>query len=537
MTAPVRQPSPPGAPAPDRPEPRRRWTRRRHPSGALARIEARHLARSPLLWTGFGLALALLTVSQLPFMSWPVLAGDDLFGYQTGYLLSGGALLAGAWLGLRDRATGAADLVAVTPTAPWRLQRTRLASVAAVTAGAFAVAFAAALAVSAVRGGRGTPDLRLLADGALAVVLGGWVGVAVGRLSGSRMVSVLAAPVWVAGCLFAGTWPEFFAGEPPLAVQRLAPLLFVQEERSAEFGFLPDPLWPHLGYLLGLVLLVGIGLLTLAARGSGQGPSVAPVVATVMAGVVLVTAGGVGVVTLPHRLVVLGPDRADWRPLSQVTAESGDRPWSYPDDGHARACAGDATLTACVYPAYGQGLAHVVRDAVAPVAVLFAGLPGVPTRVRMVPSQDSSSSHSACRGSEAQFGEPEARALSRDDRDGRFHYIDVYLRCALGEYNWGVGVDDHQGDQPPSEALDTVKLWALLVSGNVTGEELRRAWAQDGHPNPIPIVLPTLSPEVVAAADAMAALPADQVRAELAPVWDRLRAGILPVSELPGQRP
>ena len=44
-------------------------------------------------------------------MSWPVLAGDDLFGYQTGYLLGGGALLAGAWLGLRDRATGAADLV------------------------------------------------------------------------------------------------------------------------------------------------------------------------------------------------------------------------------------------------------------------------------------------------------------------------------------------------------------------------------------------------------------------------------------------
>ena len=236
----------------------------------------------------------------------------------------------------------------------------RLASVAAVAAGAFAVAFAAALAVSAVRGGRGMPELRLLADGALAVVLGGWVGVAVGRLSGSRMVSVLAAPVWVAGCLLAGAWPAFFAGEPALAVQRLAPLLAFNSttERSAEFGFLPDPLWPHLGYLLGLVLLVGVGLLTLAARGSGQRPPAAPLLAAVLAGVVLVTAGGVGVVTLPHRLVVLGPDRADWRPLSEVTAESGDRPWTYPDDGHARACAGDATLTACVYPAYGQGLAQ-----------------------------------------------------------------------------------------------------------------------------------------------------------------------------------
>jgi hypothetical protein len=279
----------------------------------------------------------------------------------------------------------------------------------------------------------------------------------------------------------------------------------------------------------------------LAARGGGQRPPVAPVVVAVLAGMVLVTAGGVGVVTLPHRLVVLGPDRADWKPLREVTAEAGDRLWTYPEDGHARACAGDATLTACVYPAYGQGLARVVRDAVAPVAVLFAGLPDVPTRVRMVPSQQSSSSHSGCRSSEAQFGEPEARALSRDDRDGRFHYVDVYLRCALGEHNWGIGVNDHLGDEPPSEALEAVKVWALQASGNVTGEELRRAWAEEGHPNrvrdPIPVTLHTFSPEVVAAADAMAALPHHQVRAELAPVWERLRAGRLTLAELPGQRP
>ena len=38
------------------------------------------------------------------------------------------------------------------------------------------------------------------------------------------------------------------------------------------------------------------------------------------------------------------------------------------------------------------------------------------------------------------------------------------------------------------------------------------------------------------AALAMAGLPAAQVRGELAPVWERLRAGTLPASELPGQR-
>jgi hypothetical protein len=109
-----------------------------------------------------------------------------------------------------------------------------------------------------------------------------------------------------------------------------------------------------------------------------------------------------------------------------------------------------------------------------------------------------------------------------------------YLRCAVGEVNWGVGVD---GNQPPSEALDAVKVWALLASGTVTGDELRRSWAQEGHPNPIPITLPTLSPEVVAAAEAMAALPPGRVRAELAPVWEGLRAGRLPLAELPGQQP
>jgi hypothetical protein len=45
------------------------------------------------------------------------------------------------------------------------------------------------------------------------------------------------------------------------------------------------------------------------------------------------------------------------------------------------------------------------------------------------------------------------------------------------------------------------------------------------------------SPGTVEATLALAALPNDQVRAELAPVWERLRAGTLPLSELPGARP
>jgi hypothetical protein len=156
---------------------------------AVVRVETRHLVRSPLLWTGFVLAAY--------GGGWGLAVEDlDVVAYQNGFLVSAGATWAGAWLGLRDRATGAADLLAVTPTAPWWLWRARLIALALAGAAVFALFFGAVLAVSAIRGGRGVPDLRLLGDGALAVVLSGLVGVAVGRLSGSRLVAVLAGAVW-----------------------------------------------------------------------------------------------------------------------------------------------------------------------------------------------------------------------------------------------------------------------------------------------------------------------------------------------------
>jgi hypothetical protein len=493
---------------------------------AIAWIEVGHLARSPLLWLGLVLGVAFATLNMVPWSSWPVLAGDDLIVYTSGGpLLSGGAVLAGAWLALRDRTSGAADLVGVTPTAPWRLTLARLAGVAVAAAGAFAVAFALALAFSAIRGGRGIPELRLLADGALAVVLGGWVGVAVGRLSGSRMVSLLAAPIWVAFCLVVGTWAAMASTD--WSLQRLSPLLTIAD-RSAEFGLLPDPLWPHLGYLLGLVLVAGVGLLGLAARGSGQRPPLRSMLTVGLAGVVLVAAGGTGAVTLPSRLLVVGRDRADWQPASEAEVEAmvSNRSWTYPDDGRATSCAADTTLEVCVYPAYGQRLARHTLTLMQPVARLFADLPGVPTRVRMVPDQHIVPGphylQSLCRGTELRLGERQAR--SGTSRASRFHYVDLYLTCALRP----------GGGDPDSYSRYVVQLWALQASGTITTEELRRAAEGD----PIPeLMLIGASPAVAAAALATAQLPADRVRSELPLVWEQLRAGQLPLSELPGQRP
>jgi hypothetical protein len=476
---------------------------------ALARIEARHLARSPLLW--LGVALAAASVAPSLWSSWPVLAGDDLLAYQSSLLVGTGAAWAGAWLGLRDRASGAADLLAVTPTAPWRLWWARLAALAAAGAAGLALLFAAILAVSAARGGRGTADLRLLADGALAVVLGGLVGVAVGRSRGSRLVAVLAGVLWYLLCMFAAD-----SGMSP--AYRLSPALMLEGSRSVEFGFLPDPFWPHLAYLLGLVLLAGLLLLNLAARGSGQRPAHAPVLAAVVAGLVLVASGSARLVALPEAVVPLGPDRADWKPGAEAEAVLSNPSFAYPEDRRAISCAGDTALTVCVYPAYGTGLARRVHAAVRPVAGLLAGLPGIPTRVRTVPLNAGS-----CRGGELQLWEQFVRALQRRE------YAGAYLTCALG-----------QDDEPEAtggstvDARDAVRFWGLLASGAVTRQELQRASERDlwqlqaAGERPSAAVAPALT---------MAELPPDRVRAELARLWERLRAGTLPVSELPGQRP
>jgi hypothetical protein len=481
---------------------------------ALARVEARHLARSALLWLGVALGAGVTALE----MSWylPALAGDDLILYRGGgMLISAGALLAGAWLGLRDRVTGAAELVAVTPTAPWRPWRARLAGVAVVAAAVFAVGFAAALAVSAARGGRGDPDLRLLADGILALVLGGWVGVAVGRVSGSRMVAVLAAPVWLALCVVVG-----FPGLIPassVAVQNLAPVLNLPY-RSAAYGFLPDPLWPHLGYLFGLTVLVGALLVVLVARGGGGLPLKA-LLAVAVAGLVLAGTAATRLLALPDGLLVLAPDSSTWKPVQgdlwAAADEVVNRPgWSFPADGHARTCAGDATLSVCVYPAYGRRLARSIHETVAPVAAAFTGLPGAPTQVRMVPI-----GFGGCGDAEVQVGEPRVREPSTlSDQQIRFYYIGLYLDCALG-----IGRDDHT--VPIGEAREAVWLWAELHGGIFTREQLQQEAGNE----------PSLV--VRAATLAMAELPSGQVRAELAPVWARLRAGTLPLSELPGQLP
>jgi hypothetical protein len=129
-----------------------------------------------------------------------------------------------------------------------------------------------------------------------------------------------------------------------------------------------------------------------------------------------------------------------------------------------------------------------------------------------------------CNGDEVQMGETTLSWLrSHESLAGG------YLSCALGQVHEPVPSGDAAGD-----VRDAVKLWALLAGGVVTIEELQRAGDSDlwqlGANGERPSAM-------VAPAIAMSELSADRVRSGLAARWERLRAGTLPVNELPGQRP
>ena len=356
-------------------------------------------------------------VAALPFMSWPILAGDDLLAYQTGFWSAAGPLLAGAWLGLRDRASGAADLVAVTPTAPWRLwgpgwppsrwsppacSRSRSPPPWPSRPSAAAAAPRSPAAGRRGPGGgawrlgrRGRRPAQRLAHGVGA----GRPGVGGRPADGGAGRRCRRAAWRCSACRRLLTFTERPVGRvrlparPALAAPGLPARAGAARRRRAA-----GPGRPRRR--------------PAPAPGAGAGRR--------LAGVVLVAAGGRARVILPSRTGwwCWGRTGPTGSPPARSRPRVDDRPWSYPDDGHARSCAGDATLTACVYPAYGQRLADGSSMApAAPVAGLFAGLPGVPTRARMVPTQAfATAPAAAARSRSANRGR--AR-VSRNDRDGR----------------------------------------------------------------------------------------------------------------------
>ena len=153
-----------------------------------------------------------------------------------------------------------------TPTSPARLVGARLGALAAATAVAVSLVWLATLGWSLARGGRGLPDLRLLADAILAVILATWAGFAVGSWNKARLASLLAAFVWVAGSSAMANLEQ--VARLRLPVQWLSPASGGRPVRPSPGSCLTSP-GPGWAGLAGLAVVLA-GVLLLAARGSAS---------------------------------------------------------------------------------------------------------------------------------------------------------------------------------------------------------------------------------------------------------------------------
>ena len=467
----------------------------------LALLEARRLARSPILWLG----VVLVAAGTMPdiFSFWPMIEGNDLIAHDSSLWLMGFAALVGGWLGLRDRRTRADALVGVTPAdGRATVVPARIAALLGASLAGFALVFAAALAVTILRGGHGTPDLRLYLDGALLVALGACVGYGFGFLTGSRTVCLFAAPALPAlnqlllGLAFAhpDTGPE-------VDWAWLLPSVY-EPPRSVAFGFTPDIWSGHIGWLVALVMVVCSGVALVAAHRAGARRARVVSIAALVMGASLGAFSGVWLMSQPHSVVVLGPDTVreihegdDFHlpALDRLAHQTG--PW--PDDGRASTCAMRRGFEVCVFPEFGENFARHVATEYAQQTRLLHGLDDFPTRARMVPRYWALDS---CTSEEV---------LLSEDRNPPI--IQAY-DSSLSQCMW-TGIS-HEGE----EARGAVTTWLFA----------------EAHPDEHPDLFG--NPNITRAGLAMADMSPEDVRALLTPVWDELVRGTLPLSELPGTK-
>jgi hypothetical protein len=447
----------------------------------LALFEARRQARSPILWLGVVLVIWGGTFDNTVIT--PMLEGDDLRAHDAAIWLVCFAALAAGWLGLRDRRTGAEALVAVTPAdGKATVVPARIAAVVASCFGGFALVFGTALAISAVRGGQGTPDPRLYLDGALLVALGGSIGYALGYLTGSRIVCLLAGPGLPAVYTLVTYGSDFSnAGEHGFTdASWLLPAGY-EPPRSVTLGFLPDIWNGHIAWLLALVLLVCGGVALVAAWRAGARRALAvSIVAVVVAGVLALSSG-----------VWLNSQPSSVAPATGL----------YPDDGRATTCVTRDGFEACVYPEFGEDFAAELAAAYGRQASVLRGLEGVPTRGRMVPA--SQGRPVPCSPDEVLYAEtPDASVVVIE-----FSLLSCAWADPFAQRGW--------------PAREAVRIW---LASQMEPETV--TWPDSGEVHG--------QGDVVRTAFAMAEMPPDDVRAALARVWDELRAGTLPLSDLPG---
>lgn len=464
----------------------------------IAPHELRSLAKSPFVWIGLTVAAAYIGLQMRGL--WPVLSSVDAIIFTGALPLSAGCLVAGAWLGMRDRKVGVAEIVEASPSSGARVTGERLAALAIVAGAAFVGAAVVALSVTFVRGGRGVPDARLIVGGALACVVAALAGHILGAAVSSRAAALFAAPAWAAIMLVTGR-----VRDPASSVQWLSAVP-EPPRRSTTLGFLPDMLTGHVTYLAGLALVLA-SLGTIVARSPALRVRVVAI-ALLLAGLVVTGGAASWLLGQPDDVVVRGVDEDDWVALRTEWEHAHAPNERIPDEDAATTCVSGDVLRACVFPAYGEHLARYLLDHLDPEAALLSGLPGVATEVKMVAGGGD-------RCSDGEIWIPDST------------YVEDPPGLVANEALCGA-------DTPATEA---VELWVHFALGRIDPNEAltgrRRACAGECTVSHLGIY-GTWDGKAVVAADRMAELDNQEVLAVLTELWPDLKAGEVKLADLPG---
>ena len=466
----------------------------------LTRVESAKLGTSAVLWLG-AVGGALVSLGAAGSV-WPLLTGSAGLTYRqanigignlpvgglridflsfllmpSGWLvLAGFAMLAGTWLGRRDRRCGAEELLVVTPTGRAGIRAARLGALVLASSIAVAFVFGVVLVVQATSGARGSIDWLILLDGCLGTTLASWIGYGVGS-SLPAAFSLFVPILYVGGSFYLSVWQatsvlsssiEWLLPTPP------AP------SWAAGLGFLPNIFPEHIVYLVALLLLTGGAVVGLPLRRGPEQPERHRVALGIgVLGLAVAVSIGAGLQAKPDSYAVASPSHATWAPERYSVPDYigfdcswvGNSPLANAPRGAAPcdvsawfhdhvpvSCAADRSLSVCVYRDYGPVAARRLLAAMRSQAPVLAGLFGRPVTVRMVPVNASS-----CFAGLGKIAIDESMIAYGEQFDPGY-----LMSCAFPlPESEGLPVDD------PS--IGGVTLWLAIRSGLVTAGAAKTA--------------------------------------------------------------
>jgi hypothetical protein len=422
-----------------------------------------------------------------------------------------------AWMGSRDGRRHLADLVIATARPRWAAQLATWGATAIWAVAAYLVFVVVLFAAYASQGVTGSPPWWWVAVGATAVLAFSAAGFAIGACWPSRF----AAPVAAFGGFLAMSTSSQSGFTATSGWALILPTNsnnnFTQADAGILYPWLPDLPIARLMFLGGIAV-VALGLTGLPARAGGRLlRRTAAIIA--VAGVAL-AGTGIGLATTA-RLTAYGTA------IPALHDAANDAQLAYTPQ-----CRSAAGIPVCLNPAYRRWL-PAVASGLAPVLTEVAGLPGAPVRV----SQVAETFLGGANGSQATVltGQPPVLRLSLgalnlpgpcglcDGPMGGRPFADE-LRLLLARAF--VGVDDDHGS-PAQQAVQAALLRSIGMS---FGTQTRVMSIAANYLGP---KLGAVTGPVAAAAKRFAALPAGARTTWLTTHLAALRAGRLPLADLP----